>query len=141
LRRVYVLKEGRSAQRSDQAIPRFSAREQREALRPTKEEVAVAKTNRDKDLFKMMRAAGVRRKVAAEVSDAVGRNLGPGEKAPKVARQAVRDFSALAARLEDRVSAGTPKRAATAQKPTPTRKRPAEPQRKGGQRAPRAPAA
>jgi hypothetical protein len=101
----------------------------------------VAKTNRDDDLFKMMRAAGVRRKVAAEVSDAVGRNLGPGEKAPKVARQAVRDFTALAARLEDRVSAGTPKRAATAQKRTPTRKRTAEPQRKGGQRAPRTPAA
>jgi hypothetical protein len=101
----------------------------------------VAKTNRDKDLFKMMRAAGVRRKVAAEVSDAVGRSLGPGEKAPKVARQAVRDFSALAARLEDRVSATPAKRATTTQKRPPTRKRTVEPQRKRAQRAPESPAA
>jgi hypothetical protein len=113
----------------------------REALKPTKEEEAVAKTNRDKELFKMMRAAGVRRKVAAEVSDAVGRGVGPGEKAPKVARQAVRDFSALAARLEDRVSAGSPKRPATAQKRTPTRKRTGETQRKRAQRTARTPAA
>jgi hypothetical protein len=100
----------------------------------------VAKTNRDKELFEMMRATGVRKKVAAEVSDAVGR-LEPGEKVPKVARQAVHDFSALAARLEDRVSAGPAKRAAPAQKRTRTRKRTVEPQRKGGQRAPGTPAA
>ena len=101
----------------------------------------MAKTNRDKDLFNMMRAAGVRKKVAAEVSDAVGQSLGPGEKAPKLARQAVRDFSALAARLEDRVSAGPPTRGATAQKRTRTPRRTAEPQRKGGQGAPETPAA
>ena len=88
----------------------------------------MAKTNRDEDLFKMMRAAGVRKKVAADVSDAVGRGLAAGEKAPKVARQAVRDFSALAARLEDRVSAGAPKRAP--QKRTQPRKRTVEPQAK-----------
>src|SRR5439155_1291073 len=92
------------------------------------EEAAVAKTNRDEGLFRMMRAAGVRRKVAADVSDAVGRGLAAGEKAPKVVRQAVRDFSALAARLEDRVSAGPPKRAAP--KRAQARKRPAEPQAK-----------
>jgi hypothetical protein len=101
----------------------------------------VAETNRDEDLFKLMRAAGVRKKVAAEISDAVGRSLKPGEKASKVARQAVRDFSVLAARLEDRVSGGTPKRAATAQRRTRTPKRTAAPQRKGGQRAPNTPAA
>ena len=43
------------------------------------EEVAVAKTNRDEDLFGMMRAAGVRKKVAMEVSDAVG-GIRPGGK-------------------------------------------------------------
>jgi hypothetical protein len=100
----------------------------------------VAKTNRDKDLFGMMREAGVRKKVAAEVSDAVG-GIRPGGRVPKVASQAVRDFSALAARLEDRVSAGAPKRPATAQKRTRTRKRTAAPQREEGQSTPEAPAA
>jgi hypothetical protein len=101
----------------------------------------VAKAERDKDLFKMMRAAGVRKKVAAEVSDAVGQISGTGGKAPKIARQAVRDFSALAARLEDRVSDGPPKRTATAQRRTRAPKSTAEPERKGGQGAPEAPAA
>jgi hypothetical protein len=108
----------------------------RGSIETQQEEVAVAKTHRDKDLFKMMRAAGVRKKVAAEVSEAVDRDLGPGEKAPKVARQAVRDFSALAARLEDRVSAGPPKRTAATQRRTRARKPTAEPQRKGGESAP-----
>jgi outer membrane murein-binding lipoprotein Lpp len=101
----------------------------------------VAKTKRDEDLFKMMRAAGVRKKVAAEISDAVGQTSGPGDKAPKIARQAVRDFSALAARLEDRVSAGAPKRAAAGQKRARAPKRTSEPQRKGGQGASEAPTA
>ena len=39
----------------------------------------MAKNDRDKDLYRMMRAAGVRKKVAAEVSDAVGRTHEPGE--------------------------------------------------------------
>jgi hypothetical protein len=101
----------------------------------------MGKPNRDKDLYKMMRAAGVRKKVAAEVADAVGRSLRPGEKAPEVARQAVRDFSALAARLEDHISAGPPKGTATAQKRTRPRKPAARRQPKGGQRTPESPAA
>ena len=88
----------------------------------------MAKTNRDKEL--LQDDAGGRRPregSAAEVADAVGRSLKPGETAPEVARQAMRDFSALAARLEDHISAGPPKRAAAAQKRSRTRKRPAAP--------------
>src|SRR4029453_10875015 len=75
---------------------------------------------------------GVRKKVAAEVSDAVGRDLEPGEKTSKVVRQAMLDFSALAARLEDRVSGSPRKRSTTAQKRTQPRKRPAAPPRQTG---------
>jgi hypothetical protein len=94
----------------------------------------VAKNDRDKDLFRMMRAVGVRKKVAAEVSEAVGRRVEPGGKTPKVVSQAVRDFSALAARLEDRVSGGPRKSTATAQKRTRTRKRTTESRRQTGSR-------
>jgi hypothetical protein len=48
--------------------------------------------------------------------------------------QAVRDFSALAARLEDRVSGGPRKSTATAQKRTRTRKRTTESRRQTGSR-------
>jgi hypothetical protein len=94
----------------------------------------VAKNDRDKDLFRMMRAAGVRKKVAAEVSEAVGPSAEPGGKTPKVVRQAVRDFSALAARLEDPVSGGPRKSNATAQKRAGTRKRTTETRRRTGTR-------
>ena len=94
----------------------------------------MAKSERDKDLFKMMRAAGVRKKVAAEVSEAVGSSAEPGGKTPKVVGQAMRNFSALAARLEDRVSGGPRKTPATAQKRTRTRKRTTETRRRSGAR-------
>jgi hypothetical protein len=94
----------------------------------------VAKSERDKDLFKMMRAAGVRKKVAAEVSEAVGRSTEPGGKTPKVVRQAVLDFGALTARLEDRVSGGPRKSKATAPKRTPTRRRTSGSRRQTGTR-------
>lgn len=87
----------------------------------------MAKKERDEDLFNTMRAAGVRRKVAVEVSEAVGGSMGSGKKATKLASQAVRDFSALAAQLEDRVSGGAAKARATAQKRTRTPKPAAEP--------------
>jgi hypothetical protein len=82
----------------------------------------MAKTDPSKDLFRMMRAAGVRRKVAAEVSAAAKRG-GETGKTPKVLRQAVRDFSALAARLEDHVSRSPRQSRTTAKSRTGTRKR------------------
>ena len=99
----------------------------------------MAKRDRDKDLFKMMRAAGVRRKVAAEVSDAVSGSMGSGKKATKIARQAVRDFSALAAKLEDRVSGGADKPRAAPQKRTRTAKPVAEPRGEAAQHEAQAP--
>lgn len=94
----------------------------------------MAKRDRDEDLFKTMRAAGVRRKVAAEVSEAVGGSMGSGKKATKIARQAVRDFSALAAQLEDRVSGGPAKPRTTTQKRTRAAKPEAEPRDEAAQR-------
>jgi hypothetical protein len=62
--------------------------------------------NDSKDLFKMMRAAGVRKKVAAEICDAVAKNRNGDRKPPKRVRQAAEDFSALAALLEDHAGRG-----------------------------------
>ena len=46
----------------------------------------MAAATRDRDLFKLMRATGVRKKVAARVSEAVAEGNRAGKKAPKAAR-------------------------------------------------------
>src|SRR5947209_17913472 len=74
----------------------------------------MAAATRDRDLFKLMRATGVRRKVAARVSEAVAEGNRAGKKAPKAARRAVRDFGELVSQLEDRVNGGPAKRSAAA---------------------------
>lgn len=90
---------------------------------------------RDKDLFKLMRATGVRKKVAARVSEAVAEGNRAGKKAPKAARRAVRDFGQLVSQLEDRVNGGPEKRSAAAKKAARTRKRKADKRTAAAQRA------
>jgi hypothetical protein len=83
----------------------------------------MAKTAQDTDLFERLRATGVRKKVAARISEAVAEGNQAGKKAPKVARRAVRDFSSLVSELEDRVNGGPAKRRAAGKKAARTRAR------------------
>ncbi|MBA2506013.1 MAG: hypothetical protein H0V29_08725 [Thermoleophilaceae bacterium] len=76
---------------------------------------------RDKDLFEKLRKSGVRKKVAGNLADAVGKVDGR-KKAPKTAKKALEDFRALVGDLEDRVQGGPEKRKAAAKKGARTRK-------------------
>ena len=95
----------------------------------------MAAATRDRDLFKLMRATGVRNKVAARVSEAVAEGNRAGKKAPKAARCAVRDFGELVTQLEDRVNGGPSKRSAAAKKAARTRQRKAEERSDAARRA------
>lgn len=119
---------------------RLERARQREPLsRPLQpEEGEMAAATRDKDLFKLMRATGVRKKVAVRVSEAVAEGNRAGKKAPKTARRAVRDFGELVSQLEDRVNGGPAKRSAAAKKAARTRKREAAKRSDAARRAAKA---
>jgi hypothetical protein len=74
--------------------------------------------NRDKDLFKSLRARGVRKKVADRVARAAN-----GAAKPKVARRAMSDLATVVAEIEDRLQRGPERRRAAAKKAARTRKR------------------
>jgi hypothetical protein len=74
------------------------------------------------DLFKTLRAAGLRKKVAASLSDAAGRGS-RSAKQPKAVRDAARELRALASTLEDRATGRTAKRSAAAKQAAATRRR------------------
>lgn len=88
----------------------------------------MAKNDPSKELFRMMRAAGVRKRVAREVCAAVDSRHKTG-KTPKALRQAARDFHTLATRLEDHAGAVPAKAKTTRQRRTPARPRTTTPRR------------
>jgi len=72
---------------------------------------------RDEDLFKSLRARGVRKKIAGELSRATR-----GGASPKVARKAVADLASVVGEVQDRLRGGPEKRSAAARKAAKTRK-------------------
>ena len=77
---------------------------------------------RQDDLFKTLRAAGLRKKVAASLSDAARRGS-HSAKPPKAVRNAARELRRLASTLEERATGKSAKRSAAAKKAAATRKR------------------
>jgi hypothetical protein len=75
----------------------------------------MAKT--ETDLFKTLRARGVRKKVARQVTRATS---GAGK--PKVAKRAMADLSSVVGDVSDRLRHGPEKRSAAARKAARTRK-------------------
>ena len=78
------------------------------------------KKSRQDEIFEMLRARGLRKRVARTIADATGRTS---SRTPKVLRNAAGDLRALASELEDRATGGPAKRKAAAQKAANTRKR------------------
>ncbi len=72
---------------------------------------------RDEDLFKSLRARGVRKKIASELSRATSAGA-----SPKVARKAVADLASVVGEVQDRLRGGPEKRSAAARKAAKTRK-------------------
>lgn len=70
------------------------------------------------DLFKSLRARGVRKKIAKQVTRATS-----GADKPKVARRAMADLSSVVGEVSDRLRHGPEKRSAAAKKAARTRKR------------------
>jgi hypothetical protein len=83
----------------------------------------MAKKSRQDEVFDMLRARGLRKKVARTIADATGRTS---SRTPKVLRNAASDLRSLASELEDRATGGPAKRKAAAQKAANTRKRKAK---------------
>ena len=77
---------------------------------------------RNTDLFDAMRSAGLRKKVARSVSDAIGSGRRRAD-APKAVKTVVADLKRLADEIEDRAKGGPQKRSAAAKKAAATRKR------------------
>lgn len=73
---------------------------------------------RDKELFKTLRARGVRKRTAEKVARAAG-----GAAKPKVARRAIADLTLVIDEVNDRLRHGPEKRSAAARKAARTRKR------------------
>jgi hypothetical protein len=76
---------------------------------------------RNDDLFKSLRARGVRKKIAGELSRATSSGG-----SPKVARKAMADLASVVGEVQDRLRNGPEKRSAAAKKAARTRKRKAE---------------
>ena len=79
----------------------------------------MAKT--ETDLFKSLRARGVRKKVAKQLTRATS-----GARKPKVAKRAMTDLSSVVDDVSDRLRHGPEKRSAAARKAARTRKQKAE---------------
>jgi hypothetical protein len=76
----------------------------------------------DQELFDRLRAGGMRKKVAAAMSQAVSTTT-RGRKPPKRVDRVVAELKSLATEIEDRAKGGPAKRQATAKKAAATRKR------------------
>lgn len=81
------------------------------------------KQSRQDEIFEMLRAHGLRKRVARTIAEATGKST---SRTPKVLRNAASDLKALASDLEDRATGGPAKRKAAAQKAANTRKRKAK---------------
>jgi hypothetical protein len=80
----------------------------------------MAKKSRQDEIFEMLRARGLRKRVARSLADATAKTS---SRTPKVLRDAATDLKALASDLEDRATGGPAKRKAAAKKAANTRKR------------------
>lgn len=74
----------------------------------------------DKNLYDRLRASGLRKSVARNISEAAGTG---GNRGKKALRGAVSDLRGVVGDLEDRAKGGPAKRKATAKKAAATRKR------------------
>lgn len=84
---------------------------------------AAMATTRNNDLTDLLRARGVRKRMARKLGALDGNSRRAGAKGEKLARQAVVDLTAAADDIRKRVLSGDPKRRLVAAKATPTRKR------------------
>jgi hypothetical protein len=78
-------------------------------------------TKSETDLFKSLRARGIRKKIAKQLTRATS---GAGK--PNVARRAMADLSSVVEDVSDRLRHGPEKRSAAAKKAARTRKRKAD---------------
>jgi hypothetical protein len=76
-------------------------------------------TKMDKDLYKRVRALGVRKKHARRVAEVVGNSR---KGASKAARRVTGDLSGAVVEIQDRLNQGPKKRSAAAKKAAATRK-------------------
>ena len=77
-------------------------------------------TSTSSDLFDRLRANGVRKKVAKQLSSALD---GGSKRTPKQVKSMAKELRKVAAEIEDRASGGPAKRKAAAKKAAATRKR------------------
>jgi hypothetical protein len=97
--------------------------------------MAKTKIKPDEKLYDRLRSSGVRKKVAAKVSDALPKHGAP---KPGLARRAAADLSSAADEIKDRVKGGPKKRsAAAAKKAASTRKAKAAKRSAAGKKAAR----
>ncbi|MEA2467430.1 MAG: hypothetical protein QOJ57_1556 [Thermoleophilaceae bacterium] len=80
----------------------------------------MARKSRQDELFEMLRARGLRKRVARSIAEASGRTQ---RRTPKGVKKATADLRGLAREIEDRVTGGPAKRKAAAKKAAATRKR------------------
>ncbi|MEA2431097.1 MAG: hypothetical protein QOF65_1709 [Thermoleophilaceae bacterium] len=80
----------------------------------------MARKSRQDELFEMLRARGLRKRVARSLADATGR---ANRSTPKGVKKVAADLRAMASELEDRATGGPAKRKAAAKKAAATRKR------------------
>jgi hypothetical protein len=80
----------------------------------------MAKSKREQELFDMLRARGLRKRVAESISSAAAKGNG---KLPKQVRETLSGLGNLANEVEDRVTGKAGQRKAAAEKAARTRKR------------------
>jgi hypothetical protein len=80
----------------------------------------MARSKREQELFDMLRARGLRKRVAESISSAAAKSNG---KLPKPVRETLSGLGNLAGEVEDRVTGKAGKRKAAAEKAARTRKR------------------
>ena len=80
----------------------------------------MARKSRQDELFEMLRARGLRKRLARSLAEATGR---ANRSTPKGVKKVASDLRSLASELEDRATGGPAKRKAAAKKAAATRKR------------------
>jgi hypothetical protein len=83
--------------------------------------VPLARTKKEQELFDLLRARGLRKRVASSVANAAGK--ADGGRVPKQVRNVIGDLQALVGEVEDRVTGRASRRSAAAAKAARTRKR------------------
>jgi hypothetical protein len=83
----------------------------------------MARSKREQELFDLLRARGLRKRVADTVAGAASKGKSRRNKLPKQVRGALDDLSGLRTEVEDRVTGRDRKRKAAGKKAAATRKR------------------